>query len=219
MTQSLRGDDSDGKLFMTKGLFITFEGSEGSGKSTQAKFVYDYLRKKGKKVMFIREPGGVKISEAIRKILLDVKNTKMCDETEALLYMAARAQLVHDVIEPALKSGKIILCDRFLDSTVCYQGYGNGVDIDFIKTLGRFVTRGIQPHLTFIFDLDVQEGLRRRGSSRDRIERRAVAYHNRVRNGYLKLAKQEPRRIKVIKVNQSKEEIFKVVRKFIDWMI
>lgn len=201
---------------MSKGLFITFEGSEGSGKSTQAKFVYDYLRKRRKPVLFIREPGGVKISEDVRRILLDVKNTEMCDETETLLYMSARAQLVHEVIEPALKKGKIVLCDRFLDSTVVYQGYGNGVDIDFIKRLGKFVTRGIAPSLTLLFDLDVKEGLRRRGASRDRIERRALTYHNRVRRGYLKLAKQEPKRIKVLDASRSREEIFAKVQKFID---
>src|SRR3989338_1399096 len=140
------------------GVFITFEGSEGSGKSTQAKLLYRYLRAKGKRVLFIREPGGVVISEKIRQILLDVKNTGMDDVCETLLYMAARAQLVKEVIAPALKKGKIVLCDRFLDSTIVYQGYGNGVDKNFIKTIGRFATQNISPDLTLIFDLPVKEG-------------------------------------------------------------
>ncbi|MDZ4241548.1 MAG: dTMP kinase, partial [Candidatus Omnitrophota bacterium] len=127
------------------GKFITFEGSEGSGKSTQAALVCDYLKGRKKPVLFLREPGGVRISEEVRRILLSVKNTDMADECETLLYMAARAQLVKEVIRPALKQGKIILCDRFLDSTVVYQGYGNGVDIAEIKRIGKFATGGIAP--------------------------------------------------------------------------
>ena len=121
-----------------KGRLITFEGSEGSGKSTQAKMVYQYLQERNKAVLYIREPGGVSISESIRKILLDIKNKHMTNECETLLYMAARSQLVEELITPALKKGVVILCDRFLDSTVVYQGYGNGIDIDFIKRIGKY---------------------------------------------------------------------------------
>ena len=201
------------------GKLITFEGSEGSGKSTQAALVYDYLRRRGLPVLNIREPGGVKISEAIRKILLDVENKAMTGECETLLYMAARAQLVSEVIAPALKKGMIVLCDRFLDSTIVYQGYGNGGDIKFIKTLGKFVTRSVKPDLTLLFDIDTKQGLARTNSVKDRIERRSFEYHGRVRRGYLALARQEPKRIKVIKVDNGKEEIFARVRKLIDKVI
>lgn len=202
-----------------KGKFITFEGSEGSGKSTQANLIYRYLKHRKKSVLFIREPGGVKISEMVRRILLDVKNTAMADEAETLLYMAARAQLVAEVLEPALKAGKIILCDRFLDSTIVYQGYGNGVDLEAIKSVGKFATRGIAPDLTLLFDIDTRQGLSRKGKVKDRIERRSLEYHNRVRGGYQKLAKANPRRIKLIKVNAGQEEIFKIVRGYVDKLL
>ncbi len=202
-----------------RGAFITFEGSEGSGKSTQVKLLCRYLRAKRKKVLMIREPGGVVISEKIRQILLDVKNTGMNEICETLLYMAARAQLVHDVIVPALKKGVVVLCDRFLDSTMAYQGYGNGVNRDFIKTVGRFATQNISPDLTLIFDISIKEGLARRGKIRDRIERRALTYHNRVRNGYLDLARKEPARIKVIDGSVSKEVIQKIVKNHVNHLL
>ena len=201
------------------GKFITFEGSEGSGKSTQINLLQDYLKKKKKSVLVIREPGGVKISEKIRDILLDVRNTVMGDECELFLYMAARAQLVREVIVPALKKEMIVLCDRFLDSTVVYQGYGNGMDIEFIKKVGNFATQGIKPDLTFIFDIDTRKGLSRISRVKDRIERRSLAYHNKVRQGYLQLAQKEPKRIKYIEVNKSKEEVQVDVQKYIDELL
>lgn len=202
-----------------KGKFITFEGSEGSGKSTQAALLCDYLKAQGKDVQLIREPGGVKISEAVRAILLDVKNTAMSKECETLLYMAARAQLVEEVLVPALQKGVFVLCDRFLDSTVAYQGYGNGGDIHFIQEIGRIATKGIVPDLTFLFDIDPGEGLARTGREKDRIEKRPLSYHQKVRQGYLKLAKEEPERIKVIKVDKEKEKIFAVVKKAVDELL
>ena len=202
-----------------KGKFITFEGAEGSGKSTQSRMAADYLQAQGKKVLFIREPGGVKISEAIRRILLDVESEGMTKECETLLYMAARSQLVAEVIAPALKKGTIVLCDRFLDSTVVYQGYGCGVDIKFIKQVGKFATQGIAPDLTFLFDIETKKGLSRKGAVKDRIEQRSLQYHNRVRQGYLKLAHQEPRRIKKIVVDREREAIFQVVKKHIDQLL
>lgn len=201
------------------GKFITLEGSEGSGKSTQSALICDYLKKQGKDVLQLREPGGVKISEAIRNLLLDVKNTDMSSECETLLYMAARAQVVKEVIAPALKAGKIIVCDRFLDSTIAYQGYGNGMDVDFIKRLGVFVTAGIVPDLTLLFDIETEQGLSRTNAKKDRIELRPLAYHQKVRRGYLELAAQDPKRIKVIKVDAPKEEIFKRVRVLLDKVI
>ena len=196
--------------------FITFEGSEGSGKSTQAALVLDYLKNKKIPVILLREPGGVRISEAIRGLLLDVKNAAMTKECETLLYMAARSQLVEEMIQPALKKGMVVLCDRFLDSTVVYQGYGNGVDISAIKEIGYFATKGIEPGLTLLFDIETEKGLSRTKRVKDRIESRSLEYHRRVRRGYLALAQENPKRIHVIKVNQGKEEIFATVRKHID---
>ncbi len=202
-----------------KGKFITFEGSEGSGKSTQSALVLEYLKSKKLPVMLLREPGGVKISEKIRAILLDEKNKAMGDECETLLYMAARAQLVKEVLKPALEEGKIVLCDRFLDSTIAYQGYGNGVDAKSIESIGQFAVGQIKPDLTLLFDIDTEQGLSRTNAKKDRIELRSVDYHVRVRQGYLALAKEHKNRIKVIKVDTSKEEIFDRVKTLIDQVI
>jgi dTMP kinase len=201
-----------------KGVFITFEGSEGCGKSTQSKLLYEYLKRNGKSAIYVREPGGTKISEKIRDILLDPKN-HISPVSETLLYMAARAQLVREIIRPALLKGKIVICDRFLDSTIAYQGFGLGIDIETIKCMGQFATSGIKPDLTILLDLPVEQGLKYRKSARDRIERRTFGYHLRVRNGYLKLAHLEPRRIKIIKVDSEKtktqDKIRKLAEKFL----
>jgi dTMP kinase len=189
-----------------KGKFITFEGSEGCGKSTQAKFLLDHLLSKGFNAKLIREPGGVAISEKVREILLDKKNTAMNKECETLLYMAARAQLVEEVVIPELTSGTILLCDRFLDSTVAYQGYGCGVSAEMIMSIGLFATKGVKPDLTFFLDLPTEEGLKRRGTERDRIELRSLEYHEKVRAGYHAIAKAEPGRVIVIDGRASKEE-------------
>ncbi|MGE0268018.1 MAG: dTMP kinase [Candidatus Omnitrophota bacterium] len=199
-----------------KGLFITFEGSEGSGKSTQMELIGQYLKDKKKSVLFVREPGGVSISEKIRGILLDAGNKAMAPSCEMLLYMAARAQLVEEVIAPALNKGKVVICDRFLDSTVVYQGYGHQMDVAFIKKVGAFATQGIKPDLTFIFDIEAKKGLARIKRAKDRIEQRAMAYHTRVREGYLDIAKKEPKRIKIINSDQSIEDIQQQVRQQID---
>jgi len=204
---------------LVKGKFITFEGPEGSGKSTQTALALEYLKSKKIPVVFLREPGGVKISESIRKLLLDVKSEAMGDECETLLYMAARAQMVKEVLEPQLKAGAIILCDRFLDSTIAYQGYGNGVDIKTIEEIGSFATKGITPELTILFDIKPETGLSRASQKKDRIESRSIEYHNRVRHGYLELAKKYPNRIKVIKVDAGKEEIFEKVKAQIDSLL
>lgn len=204
---------------LVNGKFITLEGSEGSGKSTQAALILEYLKSKKLPVTLLREPGGVKISESIRKLLLDLNSTGMGDECETLLYMAARAQMVKEVLEPQLRSGKIILCDRFLDSTIAYQGYGNGIDIKIIEQLGLFATKGLVPDLTILFDIPPEKGLSRAGDKKDRIESRSLEYHKRVRQGYLELGKQYPSRIKVIKVDASKEEIFKKVKGYLDTLL
>ena len=198
-----------------KGKFITFEGSEGCGKSTQSKLLYQHLKKQKCCVIYLREPGGVKVSEKIREILLDPENS-ISPECETLLYMAARAQVVNDIIRPALSKGKIIICDRFMDSTLAYQGYGLGIDIGFIKTAGKFATRGIKPNLTIFLDLPVKKGLKHRETSKDRIELRNFNYHFRVRRGYLKLAAQEPQRIKVVKVEADKTQTQNNIRELVD---
>jgi dTMP kinase len=133
--------------------------------------------------------------------------------------MAARAQLVEEIIIPALSNGKVILCDRFLDSTIAYQGYGNGVNIEKIKNIGEFVTQGFKPGLTFLFDLDVEEGFARINRPKDRIEQRGIEYHNRVRNGYLKIARDEPDRVMLIDARKSKEEIQSIVQERIDQLL
>ncbi len=202
-----------------KGKLITFEGAEGSGKSTQIQLALDYLKEHHFSVVFVREPGGVKISEDIRRILLDVDNQDMNDPCETLLYMASRAQLVGEVIKPALVKGKIVLCDRYLDSTIAYQGYGRGVDVKWIKLLGSFATHKINPDLTILFDIDAKLGLSRINREKDRIEKRDLNYHNRVRRGYLKIAQSEKKRIKVIKVDRSREEIHQAVRVYLNKLL
>ena len=198
-----------------KGKFITFEGSEGCGKSTQSKLLFDYLKKRRKKVIYLREPGGVKVSEMIREILLNPKN-KISPTAETLLYMAARAQVVQEIIKPALRAGKIVVCDRFMDSTIAYQGYGLGIDIKQIKCIGNFATQGISPDLTIFLDLPVVSGLMHRYNCQDRIEQRSVNYHEKVRKGYLALAKNESSRIKIVKVEEDKFKTQARVREIVN---
>jgi dTMP kinase len=199
-----------------KGKFVTFEGSEGSGKSTQIKAAENYLLEKGQDVLVLREPGGTLIGEEIREILLQTDKTEMSNECETFLYMAARAQLVKEMILPALHDGRIVICDRFLDSTVAYQGYGHGIDVNLIKDMDHFATEGIEPHLTFLFDLNVEEGFARINRPKDRIELRSINYHNRVRSGYIKIAREEPERIKVIDASDSPAEIELIVQRELD---
>ena len=195
-----------------KGLFITFEGPEGSGKSTHSRLLCDFLRRKGFKVLHTREPGGTKVSEKIRKVLLDPKNKDMGVVSEMLLYMAARAQIVEERILPALKKGKIVVCDRFADATLVYQGYAGGLDVKIIKDTGRLVTKGLSPSITFLLDIDAKKGLLRSGRVRDRMERKALSYHKKVRKGYLTIARKEPLRIKVLSATGAIEETQEKIR-------
>ncbi len=180
-------------------LFITFEGPEGSGKSTQARLLAEWLREQGLNVLFTREPGGTPIGDRVRQILLSPDHTDLTPEAEVLLFSASRAQLVRQVILPHLEQGGIVVCDRYADSTYAYQGYGRGLDMDTLRYITRFATRGLVPDLTFLIDVPVQEGLRRKqaGTGADdwnRMEAEVQAYHERVRQGYLELAAQEPDR-------------------------
>lgn len=183
---------------MKQGLFITFEGPEGSGKTTHSKLLVEFLKNRGYKVLHTREPGGTFISEKIRRILLDPKNKKMDAVCEMLLYMAARAQIIKEKILPALEKGDIVICDRFIDATIAYQGYGGGLEVKIIKNIGKLVTKGIWPDLTFLLDIDAKKGLSRAGSNKDRIEKKSLSYHKKVRKGYLTIAENEPERVKIV---------------------
>jgi dTMP kinase len=187
-----------------KGYFITFEGAEGAGKSTQIRNAVDFLKKKGYSVVMLREPGGTQISELIRNILLDKNNKEMSRVTELLLYLAARAQLVHEKILPALKEGKVVICDRFEDSTRAYQGYGRNLSLDAIEEASRLVRGALKPDLTFVLDVDIARGLKR-GGRHDRIECEALSFHERVRRGFLELAKKEPKRMVVLDTSRPVE--------------
>ncbi len=190
---------------MTKGILITLEGTEGCGKSTQIKLLYDFLRKKGLPVFLTREPGGTAIGDKIRQVLLDAKNKNMTPVCETLLYMASRAQLVAEVIKPKLKEGKIVLCDRWLDATVAYQGYAGGVDVEWIRCLGEFTTQGVKPSISLFLDLPLRAGLKRAISHKkaDRMERKSFDFHKKVYQGYLRIAKAEPKRFKRIKIKEN----------------
>lgn len=182
------------------GLFITFEGGEGCGKSTQISLLKEYLEEQGKTAMETREPGGTPIAEAIREVLLNPEHKAMCTEAELLLYAAARAQHIHEKVQPALASGSIVLCDRFADSTTAYQGAARGVVPDILHTLNQIATAGLMPHKTILIDLDPVVGLDRariRGKA-DRLESEQLDFHQAVRAGFLSIAKAEPERVLVI---------------------
>ncbi len=194
---------------MSKGLFITIEGTDGSGKSTQIPFIKGFLEKKGYKVLLTREPGGTQIGEKIRDLLLDKQNKEMCDMTEALLYAASRAQHVKEFIVPALKQGKVVLCDRFVDSSIVYQGKGRELGLETVKSINDFATCGLEPDLTILLDIDPEKGLERvkENSDVDRLEQEKLAFHKKVYEGYKDLSNLYPNRIKVISADQSIQEI------------
>ena len=199
-------------------MFITFEGPEGSGKSTQIQRLANCLRDAGLKVTSTREPGGTPIGDQIRQTLHDVSNKKMSAEAEILLYSASRAQLVRQLIRPALNSGHIVLCDRFYDSTLAYQGYGRGLDRDMLRRITQFATGGLRPDITLLFDLDVRLGLSRRtvgGEEMNRLDQESVAFHQRVRHGYHQLLDLEPERWVVIDAGQSAELVQRQVREVV----
>jgi len=191
-----------------KGTLITFEGIDFSGKSVQAQLLKEELESHKLPVTFLREPGGTPISEQIRNLLLDSAHEDMSPETEVLLYSAARAQMVRELIVPKLEAGEIVICDRYFDSTTVYQGYGREIHLDFIQKLNKFVTSGVLPDVTFLLDLEPDEAARRHPSrDLDRMERETGGFHQRVRAGYLKLAQEERGRFVVIDGSRSVEEI------------
>lgn len=195
-------------------LFITLEGPEGSGKTTQSKRLADFLKERGYQVLCTREPGGTTISEQIREVILSNDNHSIRDETEALLYSAARAQIVGEVIRPALAEGKIVLCDRYADSTLAYQGYGLGLDLEALRAITRFATGGLVPDLTFYIDIPVEDGIaRKRTGAMNRLDRKAIEYHARVRAGYLAMAAAEPGRWVIVDGTRPVEVVQSEMRK------
>lgn len=206
------------------GAFITFEGIEGSGKSTQISRLQQHLTAHGRPVRLTREPGGTPIGDQVRRILLDPANGLLDPTAELLLYAASRAQHLREVILPELEAGNIVLCDRFSDATLAYQGYGRGLSIPTIRELDRIVTAGLRPVLTVLLDLTVEAGLgRARGRNTSqglhaeaRFENEDLVFHNRVRDGYLRLAQEEPDRIRIVNAARTPDEIQKDVRKLVD---
>lgn len=212
--------DKVGEL-MKRGLFITFEGTDGSGKTTQIGFLKDYLNKAGYDVLLTREPGGNRISEKIRSVILDPEYTEMDSIAEFLLYSAARAQLVQEVIKPSLERGTIVVCDRYFDSSYAYQGYGRGMDMKVLESISMMATGGLLPDVTFFFDLDPEIALNRRlaSSQSDRIENEQLEFHKRVHAGYVKLAENSPDRIRRIDAARSAESIWTDVRNILDILL
>jgi dTMP kinase len=190
--------------------FITFEGIEGSGKTTQIRLLMDWFKQRTHRALLTREPGGTSIGEQVRAVLLNPINTEMTPEAEILLFSAARAQIVRQVIRPRLDEGWIVICDRFADSTLAYQGYGHGLPLDDLLRITEFATGGLWPDLTIYLDLDVETGLRRKAATPEewnRMEAKEVAFHKRVRHGYLALAAQNPDRWLVLDADQPVETI------------
>lgn len=182
---------------LSSSMFITFEGPEGSGKSTQIRLLAEFLRTRGFSVEVVREPGGTPIGDQIRHVLHDTANTAMSPAAEVLLYSASRAQLISERIKPSLAAGRIVLCDRYADSTMAYQGYGRGLDLGMLAALTEIATGGLRPDLILLLDLDVSAGLSRRrirGEEMNRLDLEAVAFHERVRAGYRLLADADPDR-------------------------
>ncbi len=198
-------------------MFITLEGPEGSGKTSHIPHLVEFLREKGHTVFPTREPGGTSISEQIRDILHDMKNAEMHPRTETLLYQAARAQIVEQVIQPRLADGEIVISDRYYDSTIAYQGYGHQQNLDDIRALVKYATGGLTPDLTILLDLDVEVGLKRKRKDNEwnRLDAYTVEFHRRVRAGYLEMVKAEPQRWVVVDAEQAWESVQAELREIV----
>ena len=197
---------------MKKGLFITFEGIDGCGKTTQINLLKNYLANNGYKVILTREPGAKGLGEKLREILLNYDG-EVSSNCESFLFLADRAQHIDTIIKPAIQTGTVVLCDRHTDSTVAYQGYGRNLDLDQIKHLNNIATSGIKPDITFILDIDIETSLIRIGKGRDRMENSGRDFFERVRNGYIEISKQEPERVKLL---NGKDTIDNLNKKIID---
>jgi dTMP kinase len=203
---------------MRSGFFITFEGPDGSGKSTQIQGLAEYLQGLGQTVLLTREPGGTEIGEKIRDLLHDLRHREMQPRAEILLYSAARAQLVGQRIRPALESGGTVLCDRYADSTLAYQGYGHGLDLEIMRLITSFATQGLRPDLTLLFDLEPALGLKRRqadGVEWNRLDDYDLAFHQRVRQGYHELAQADPGRWVTLDATLGRQKLQEEVRRVV----
>ena len=203
---------------MQKGLFITFEGADGSGKTTQLNNIKSFLEQKGFDVVVTREPGALEIGQKIRNILLHHDGI-VADRCEMFLFLADRAQHIETFIKPSIEQGKIVLCDRHTDSTIAYQGYGRGQDIQLLKDLNKMAVNGLTPDLTLVFDVSTEVAQERVGSEKDRMESAGIEFHRKVRNGYLELQKQEPERIKIVNANNSILEVFEETKNIVSKLI
>ncbi|ALM27216.1 MULTISPECIES: dTMP kinase [Bacillus] len=197
------------------GMFITFEGPEGAGKTTVIRKVYEEMERQGYAVMATREPGGIDIAEQIREVILNEKNTKMDAKTEALLYAAARRQHLAEKVEPALKRGETVLCDRFVDSSLAYQGYARGLGIEEVKSINDFAINGTMPQMTIYFSITPEEGLKRidanQGREKNRLDMETLNFHQMVREGYEHLIAQSPERFRVVDASQPVQDVFNEV--------
>jgi len=203
---------------MNKGLFITFEGCDGCGKTTQLELLAEYLRTQSKDVIVTREPGAKGLGVKLREILLNYDG-EVSPNCENFLFLADRAQHIDTIVKPAIENGKIVLCDRHIDSTVAYQGYGRGLDIDQINYLNDLATSGLKPDLTLLFDVDTETSMMRVGKNKDRMESAGIEFQEKVRQGYLKLAKSEPNRIKVFDSRKTIEQLHQEVLTIIAHLI
>lgn len=202
-----------------KGYFITFEGADGCGKTTQIGIIGEYFKKKNIETIITREPGGSDLGVDLRKILLHYEKP-VSNIAETFLYLADRAQHIEYKIKPALECGKIVLCDRHTDSTLAYQGYGRNQNLERIKTLNAIATNGIVPDLTIVFDIETETALKRLGDEKDRMEQEGIEFHKKLRQGYLEIAKNDPKRVKIVDANQSIEEVsncaIKIIEEFLN---
>ena len=199
-------------------LFITFEGADGCGKTTQIELLNKYLQEKGLETLVTREPGAKGLGEKLREILLNYDG-EVSSNCESFLFLADRAQHVDCLIKPALKENKIVLCDRHTDSTVAYQGYGRQLDLERIKALNEIAVNGLKPDLTIVFDIDIETSMQRVGKTKDRMESAGTDFFNRVREGYLAIAKDEPDRVKVINSSDTIENIHKQVIALVEQLL
>lgn len=201
-------------------MFITFEGIEGSGKTTHLDLLSNHLQEKGYRVVRTREPGGTPVGEALRRVLLK-KDLRVLPLTELLVFLASRAQHVEEVIRPALDEGHIVLCDRFVDASFAYQGYGRGIDLGIIETLNRLVTKGVRPNLTILLDCAVDIGLGRKSAdgNLDRFEKEELSFHSKIRNAYLELAEDDPKRYVVLNAKDDLEHTQKIIQEKVEKLL